>query len=104
MGEVGKSLQQDLARDFEVILLWIELVKFQYCKVGFKMVNIFLRLVLHVILESWQFIWVISEKYNYSQQNTTIYEPRGKESTEVLKTENKGKESENSYQKLKRSP
>ena len=30
--------------------------------------------------------------------------PRGKESTEVRKSQNKGKESENSYQKLKRSP
>ena len=29
--------------------------------------------------------------------------PRGKESTEVRITQNKGKESENSYQKLKRS-
>ena len=29
--------------------------------------------------------------------------PRGKESTEVLITQNKGKERENSYQKLKRS-
>ena len=33
-----------------------------------------------------------------------IYTPRGKESTEVRKSQNKGKESENSYQKLKRSP
>ena len=30
-------------------------------------------------------------------------EPRGKESTEIRITLNKGKESENSYQKLKRS-
>ena len=30
--------------------------------------------------------------------------PRGKESTEVRITQNKGKERENSYQKLKRSP
>ena len=30
--------------------------------------------------------------------------PRGKESTEVRKSQNKGKESENYYQKLKRSP
>ena len=33
-----------------------------------------------------------------------MYRPRGKESTDVLITQNKGKESENSYQKLKRSP
>ena len=31
------------------------------------------------------------------------FSPRGKESTEVRITQNKGKESENSYQKLKRS-
>ena len=30
--------------------------------------------------------------------------PHGKESKEVRKSQNKGKESENSYQKLKRSP
>ena len=30
--------------------------------------------------------------------------PRGKESTEVRKSQIKGKESENSYQELKRSP
>jgi hypothetical protein len=33
-----------------------------------------------------------------------LYRPCGKESTEVRKTQNKGKERENSYQKLKRSP
>ena len=33
----------------------------------------------------------------------TIYKPRGKESTEVQKSQIKGKESENSYQELKRS-
>jgi len=33
----------------------------------------------------------------------TCDRPRGKESTEVRITQNKGKESENSYQKLKRS-
>ena len=32
-----------------------------------------------------------------------IYRPRGKESTEVRKSQIKGKESENSYQELKRS-
>ena len=32
-----------------------------------------------------------------------IIRPRGKENTEVRITQNKGKESENSYQKLKRS-
>ena len=32
------------------------------------------------------------------------FRPRGKESTEVQITQNKGKESENSYQELKRSP
>ena len=32
-----------------------------------------------------------------------IFKPRGKESTELRITQNKGKESENSYQKLKRS-
>ena len=32
------------------------------------------------------------------------YRPRGKESTEVRKSQIKGKESENSYQELKRSP
>ena len=30
--------------------------------------------------------------------------PRGKENTDVRITQNKGKESENSYQKFKRSP
>ena len=30
--------------------------------------------------------------------------PRGKEGTEVRKSQNKGKENENSYLKLKRSP
>ena len=33
-----------------------------------------------------------------------MYRPRGKESTDVLITQNKGKESENSNQRLKRSP
>ena len=32
------------------------------------------------------------------------YRPRGKESTEIRKSQIKGKESENSYQELKRSP
>ena len=35
---------------------------------------------------------------------THIYIPRGKESTEIQVTQNKGKERENSYKKLKRSP
>ena len=35
--------------------------------------------------------------------NTYLNNPHGKESTEVWITQNKGKESENSYQKLKRS-
>ena len=35
--------------------------------------------------------------------HTYIYRPRGKESTKVQISQNKGKESENSYQKLKRS-
>ena len=33
-----------------------------------------------------------------------ITRPRGKEGAEVRKSQNKGKENENSYQKLKRSP
>ena len=33
----------------------------------------------------------------------TVNRPRGKESTEVRKSQIKGKESENSYQELKRS-
>ena len=37
------------------------------------------------------------------KQNKWIYGPRGKESTEVQKTQNKGKETENSYRKLKSS-
>ena len=35
--------------------------------------------------------------------NLYIHRPRGKESTKVRITQNKGKESENSFQKLKRS-
>ena len=44
------------------------------------------------------FAFLVSSLYKY------INRPRGKESTEVRITQNKGKESENSYQKLKRSP
>ena len=40
----------------------------------------------------------------YLKKLTSINRPCGKESTEVRITQNKGKESENSYQKLKRSP
>ena len=37
-----------------------------------------------------------------SIHNSKEYKPRGKESTEVRKSQIKGKESENSYQELKR--
>ena len=37
------------------------------------------------------------------QMNSKDIRPRGKESTEVRKSQIKGKESENSYQELKRS-
>ena len=37
------------------------------------------------------------------KKNVYIYRPHGKESTEVRKSQIMGKESENSYQKLKRS-
>ena len=37
------------------------------------------------------------------EEMSSIYRPRGKESTEVRKSQIKGKESENSYQELKRS-
>ena len=48
-----------------------------------------------------EFFWSeVCQYYNYYHY---IYRPRGKESTEVQITQNKGKESENSYQKLKRS-
>ena len=40
--------------------------------------------------------------YKHNQTNNW-YWPRGKESTEVWITQNNGKESENSYQKFKRS-
>ena len=42
---------------------------------------------------------------NFFSLNYTYlsFEPRGKESTEVRKSQIKGKESENSYQELKRS-
>ena len=44
------------------------------------------------------FTQIKSNKYNQ------LFRPHGKESTEVWITQSKGKESENSYQKLKRSP
>ena len=44
------------------------------------------------------------EKYvKCCKLNFILYRPRGKESTEVRKSQIKGKESENSYQELKRS-
>ena len=52
----------------------------------------FLTLFYHFTFPSFPFILIL-------QHN----EPRGKESTEVRISQNKGKESENSYQKLKRS-
>ena len=43
-------------------------------------------------------------KYINTVMNISLkYRPCGKESTEVRKTQNKGKESENSYRKLKSS-
>ena len=48
--------------------------------------------------------WLLSKNLKMEIYKTIIlYGPRGKESTEVQKSQIKGKESENSYQKLKRS-
>ena len=43
------------------------------------------------------------KKERKKKKNINVNIPRGKESTEVRITQNIGKESENSYQKLKRS-
>ena len=45
----------------------------------------------------------MNENINISFKTNNRFRPHGKESTEVQKTQNNGKESENSYQKLKRS-
>ena len=58
-----------------------------------------------------EFEYPIREIFDFQISKTCHHEtllmiknrPRGKESTEVRITQNKGKESENSYQKLKRS-
>ena len=51
------------------------------------------------------FHWTVVSQNYYRLLNAInfLYRSRGKESTEVRKTENKGKESENSYRKLKSS-
>ena len=56
--------------------------------------------IVHYMMNTHTLRWIFSACTLQKQNN--LYRPRGKESTEVRITQNKGKESENSYQKLER--